>query len=242
MCILFFIKIKYKKLRIKNAKKDEIFNQENISILLNYNETKDSNISSNNTEYNQNSTTYINNILVQQNNLGELIWNNEIIDLFKIKAEIKNYHIISQSFIKRAYFDKIENPKISLIITLFNQENFLPTIYTCILKQSFKEIEIIFIDDASVDNTEIKVKEYMENDKRIIYLKNNINIGAFRSRNKAIYEAKGEYILILDPDDLLLNNILMKVYETAKQYNLDIVQFYMMTGTLERCNLWRDLR
>ena len=221
-------------------KKDGILNAKNMNI-LSYNETKDSNILSNNKEYNQNST-YINNSLVQQNNLGELIWNNERIDLFKIKSEIKTYLNINQSFIKMEYYDKNENPKISLIITLYNQENFLPIIYTCILNQSFKDIEIIFIDDASIDNTEIKVKEYMEKDKRIIYLKNDINIGAFRSRNKAIYEAKGEYILILDPDDLLLNNILMKVYETAKQYNLDIVQFYMMTGTLERCNLWRDLR
>ena len=76
-------------------------------------------------------------------------------------------------------------------------------IYTCILKQSLFEIEIIFIDDASTDNTTKTVDDYMIRDIRIIYLKYNINKGAFFSRNKAIYEAKGEYILILDPDDLI---------------------------------------
>ena len=110
------------------------------------------------------------------------------------------------------------------------------------MKQSFKDIEIIFIDDASEDNTTKKVKKYMEKDKRIVYLKNDINKAAFYSRNKAIYESKGEYILIIDPDDLLLNNILVKAYDTAKQYNLDIVQFYMMTGTFEKCTIWRQLR
>ena len=118
----------------------------------------------------------------------------------------------------------------------------MPTIYTCISKQSFKDIEIIFIDDASKDNTTNKIKIYMEKDKRIVYLKNDINRAAFYSRNKAVYESKGEYILIIDPDDLLLNNILVKAYDTAKQYNLDIVQFYMMTGTFEKCTIWRQLR
>ena len=56
----------------------------------------------------------------------------------------------------------------------------------------------------------------MENDKRIIYLKNHENKKTFYSRNKGILQSKGEYILIVDPDDLLLNNILIKEYETTK--------------------------
>ena len=59
---------------------------------------------------------------------------------------------------------------------------------------------------------------------------------------KAIYEAKGEYILIIDPDDLIINNILIKAYKTAKQYDLDIVQFYMFVGKFEKPYLWKQLK
>lgn len=70
----------------------------------------------------------------------------------------------------------------------------------------------------------------MEKDKRIKYLKNKINRRTFFSRIKGIIEAKGEYILIVDPDDYLINDILIKLYETAKYYNLDILQYYMIIG------------
>ena len=76
------------------------------------------------------------------------------------------------------------------------------------------------------DNSEKIVKELMEKDERIIYIKNEINKRAFYSRNRGILSARGEYILIIDPDDLFINNILLKAYETAKKYDLNIVQFY----------------
>ena len=82
----------------------------------------------------------------------------------------------------------------------------------------------------------------MKYDNRIVYLKNDINKRAFYSRNKGILNAKGEYILVIDPDDLLLNNILIKAYETAKKYNLDIVQFYAMIGIYQIPRLWRDVK
>lgn len=66
-----------------------------------------------------------------------------------------------------------------------------------------KDIEIIFVIDASKDNSEKIIKELMEKDKRIILLKNEENKRAFYSRNKGILASKGEYILVIDPDDLL---------------------------------------
>ena len=216
--IIFFIS---KKLIMKNIKN-----------LLNLNESKL--LKYNKIDYNINLTNI--------NKIGELVWKNESMDISKIRDEITSYLHINMSFINNSYYYKAENPKVSLIITLYNQENFLPMIYTCILKQSLFEIEIIFIDDASTDNTTKTVNDYMIRDKRIIYLKNNINKGAFFSRNKAIYEAKGEYILILDPDDLLINDILIKAYKTAKQYDLDIVQFYMFVGKYNKPTLWKQLK
>ena len=134
-------------------------------------------------------------------------------------------------------FPEVENPKISLIITLYNQKKFILKIYSCILNQSIKEIEIIFIDDASMDNSFLEVENLMKNDKRIVYLKNKKNRGQFYSRNKGVLYSKGEYVIIVDPDDLLLNDILIKCYNYAKQHNLDIVQFYHLMGGSKKNSL-----
>ena len=105
---------------------------------------------------------------------------------------------------------------------MHNQDKYIKYIYSSIQKQEIKDIEIIFVDDASIDNTAKIIKDLMRKDKRIIYLKNNVTRRAFYSRNKGILEAKGEYILVIDPDDLLINNILIKAYGIANQYELDI--------------------
>ena len=162
---------------------------------------------------------------------GKLYWNNEtFINLTKINYETDKIKELNISFENKSDFIKREHPKISLVITLYNQEKYLKLFYTAIQIQELKDIEIIFVDDASNDNTSSIINKLMEKDKRIIYLKNNINKRTFYSRNRGILEAKGEYILIIDPDDLLINNILIKAYETAKKYDLDIVQFYVIAG------------
>ena len=83
------------------------------------------------------------------------------------------------------------------------------------------------------------IQSLMKNDKRIIYIKNKINKGAFYSRNEGILLSKGKYILIHDPDDLLLNNILMKAYKTAEYYKLDILQFYVIRGSYDKNKIWK---
>ena len=174
---------------------------------------------------------------------GRLIWNNQTsIDYSKIKKEIRKYDELQFSFENKDDFIKRENPKITLIITLYNQEKYIRPIYASVQKQELKDIEIIFVDDCSRDNTTKKIEELMEKDKRIVYLKNDINRKALYSRFRAVLIAKGEYILIIDPDDLLINNILIKAYITAKKYNLDIVQFYMMIGSLSQSRLWSEVK
>ena len=86
------------------------------------------------------------------------------------------------------------------------------------------------------------IEELKHKDRRIVYLKNKLNKGAFYSRNKGILNAKGEYILIVDPDDLLINNILVKAYNTAKKNNLDILQFYILKGYYESPKLWKEFK
>ena len=131
-------------------------------------------------------------------------------------------------------YSHIEKPKISLVITLYNQKGFILKIYSCILNQSLKDIEIIFIDDGSIDNPFIIIEKLMLEDKRIIFLKNKKNRGQFYSRNRGVLYCRGEYVIIIDPDDLLLNDILIKAYNLAKKFNLDIVQFYHLMGDYKK--------
>ena len=176
-------------------------------------------------------------------NKVKLFWKNQTYNnIGKIVEEINLFKNHMISFKNKHDFIKRKNPKISLVITLHNQRNYLLSIYSSIQYQELKDIEIIFVDDASIDNTSIIIKQLMEKDKRIIYLKNNRTRRAFYSRKKGILKAKGEYILCIDPDDLIINNILIKAYETAKQYDLDIVQFYALRGYIEAPTLWNQTK
>jgi glycosyltransferase involved in cell wall biosynthesis len=86
-------------------------------------------------------------------------------------------------------------------------------------------LEIIFVDDCSLDNTTQIIARLQKKDKRIILLKNKNNKGPFYSRNKAVIFARGEYIQFVDSDDILINNILEKAYLIAKINNIDIIQY-----------------
>ena len=160
---------------------------------------------------------------------NNIYWKNQTdLELERILKEIKDYKSLNISLKNLTYFQKEENPKISLIITIYNQGYYIEKLYWSILNQELKDIEIIFIDDASSDNSSLIIKQLIKKDKRIVYLKNKINKGQYYSINKGVLNSKGEYILSIDADDLLINNILIKVYETAKEYNLDVLQFYMI--------------
>ena len=173
----------------------------------------------------------------------KLLWkNNTEVNLTKISEEIGRYQKMRPTFNNKEELYKRENPKISLIMTVHNQEKFIEKIYTCIEQQSLKDIEMIFVDDFSTDNSSQYIKELMKIDKRIVYIKNEENKGAFYSRNKGVLNAKGEYILLVDIDDYLLNDILFKSYETAKLYNLDIVRFYVIVGDFKKNVFWKVLK
>ena len=129
---------------------------------------------------------------------GELFWRNESINFNKIKEEIIKYkrNCFKVSFINKDDFYERKNPKISIIITIYNQKEFIKIIYTCIQNQSIKDIEIIFVDDASNDGSKRIIKLLMKRDRRIIYLKNKNNKGQYYSRYKGVLSAKGKYLII----------------------------------------------
>ena len=89
---------------------------------------------------------------------------------------------------------------VSIIMPSWNTGNFIKESIDSVVSQTYKNWELIIVDDCSTDNTDEVVSIY--SDQRIKYLKNEKNSGAALTRNRAIREAKGEWIAFLDSDDL----------------------------------------
>ena len=116
------------------------------------------------------------------------------------------------------------NIKLSIIIPVYNTENYLEQCLDSIINQSLKEIEIICIDDESKDNSLIILRKYQTKDKRIkVISKKNEGVGP--TRNLGIELAKGEYICFIDSDDYVDLKLYEIAYKTAKKFNADLVAF-----------------
>ena len=95
------------------------------------------------------------------------------------------------------------------------------------MSQSFSEWELIIIDDGSSDNTESIVKEYIAKDQRIVYLKNESNLGIQKSLNRGLKEAKGKYIARIDDDDEWVDKDKLRKQVEFLDTNID----YVLVGT-----------
>ena len=93
-------------------------------------------------------------------------------------------------------------PKVSVIIPVYNVENYIEKCLNSVLNQTLKEIEIIIVNDGSKDSSKQKIEKYLEkHENKIIYLEKE-NGGLSDARNYGIGYAKGEYIAFLDSDDI----------------------------------------
>jgi hypothetical protein len=99
-------------------------------------------------------------------------------------------------------FKKSENPKISIVISVYNGEGYIKTALLSIQNQDFKDIEIIIVDDYSKDNSVNLIKELMIKDPRIILYQNEENKGNLYTKIRGILHCKAKYLLILDMDDI----------------------------------------
>ena len=117
-------------------------------------------------------------------------------------------------------------PKISVVIPVYNAEAFLDELLDSITGQTLKEIEIICVDDGSTDNSLEILKKYAQKDKRITIMQQN-NMHAGVARNSGISIAKGEYIHFMDADDWLYDKDVYKnLYQIAKERNFcNIIRF-----------------
>ena len=90
---------------------------------------------------------------------------------------------------------------VSIIMPSWNTESFIAESIQSVIDQTYKNWELIIVDDCSTDNTDEVVKPFLL-DGRIRYFKNDENVGAALTRNRALREARGEWIAFLDSDDL----------------------------------------
>ena len=121
------------------------------------------------------------------------------------------------------------NSKVSVIIPAYNSELTISQCLESVISQTYSNIEIIVVNDGAVDQTKQIVEKYINLDKRV-KLFNQKNSGVSVARNNGIKNATGDYILFVDCDDWLENNMIEKMVNIQKKYNVDVV----------RCNFYDD--
>ena len=109
--------------------------------------------------------------------------------------------------------------KISVLMPVYNSENYLTSSIESILSQSFKNFEFIIIDDGSTDNSLEIIEKYKHNDKRIVLIKNKFNLGTTRSLNLGLLIANGKYMVRMDADDWSYPDRLKTQYEYMEKHS-----------------------
>lgn len=116
----------------------------------------------------------------------------------------------------------MKNPAISIIVPIYNMEEYLKRCLDSLLAQTMTQIEIIAVNDGSTDTSLNILADYKRKDERIIII-NKENEGVSAARNDGISRAKGEFIGFVDPDDWVSSDMYENLYQQAKNGNTDIM-------------------
>ncbi|HJJ47819.1 MAG TPA: glycosyltransferase family 2 protein [Methanocorpusculum sp.] len=125
-------------------------------------------------------------------------------------------------------------PLVSVIVPVYNTAPYLRQCLDSIVNQTLKEIEIICVDDGSIDESLKILKEYSVKDSRILILQQE-NKGGGAARNYGMSVASGEYLSFLDADDTFDKIMLEKIYSHCKKLNLDIGIFNYYYYNVQTC-------
>lgn len=117
----------------------------------------------------------------------------------------------------------MSQPKVSVIIPVYNTEKYLRECLDSVVNQTLKDIEIICVDDGSTDGSVVILEEYRTKDSRITVI-SQANGGLSSARNSGMNRAHGEYIAFVDSDDYLELNALEKASQIAIAEDLNIIQ------------------
>ena len=135
--------------------------------------------------------------------------------------------------------------KVSVIVPVYNVEKYLVKCLDSIINQTYKDIEIILVDDGSTDNSGKICDKYALKDERI-YVIHNSNSGVSYARNCGINKAKGKYILFIDSDDFIDKNYVQELMFPIQREDYDLVicnvnDFYIDKNINECRNIKEEL-
>ena len=143
---------------------------------------------------------------------------NTIIKSFEINTTNNNIQNNNKSSLS-------QNPKISVIIPIYNNAEKIGLTVHSIQRQNLIDIEIIIIDDNSEDNSVKTIEQFQQDDPRIKLLKNKNNRGILYTRSIGVLNSKGKYIFPINSGDVFINDIFNLCYDEAELNFLDIVEF-----------------
>ncbi len=119
-----------------------------------------------------------------------------------------------------------ENPLVSIICLAFNHEKFVVETLNSVVEQNYQPIELIIVDDCSTDNTKLVINNWLLTHPEVQFIVNEVNRGNTKSFNNALKFAKGEYIIDLAADDLIVPNgieLQINAFQNSKYQNLGVV-------------------
>ncbi len=114
-------------------------------------------------------------------------------------------------------------PKVSVILPIYNVELYIERCLDCLINQTFKDMEIICVDDCSTDKTMQIAEKYKEKDNRIKTVYREKNGGVSAARNTGLDCAIGKYVYFLDPDDWINSDYIEKMLDAAETQNAKVV-------------------
>jgi len=117
----------------------------------------------------------------------------------------------------------MNNPKISIIVPVYNRAKYITRCLDSILNQSLRDIEILVFDDCSTDNSVEIIQQYLGTNNQLIFIQNKKNIGLGNIRNKGVELAQGKYIMFVDSDDWIASEACEILYEVAENNSLEIL-------------------
>ena len=133
--------------------------------------------------------------------------------------------------IKNKTYKKYNNPKISIIIPVYNSQNSITSAIKSVQNQNMSEIEIILVNDFSQDNSSKIINQIQQKDPRIKVINKARNMGILHSRCIGVLLSKGKYILNLDHDDMFFDeDVFDTLYESAEKGKYDIISFMEVEG------------
>jgi len=132
-----------------------------------------------------------------------------------------------------------ESPLISVVVPLYNYRKYIGYCIESILNQTYKNFELIIVDDCSTDNSYSIAKKFEKKDSRIKVIKTNKNYGYSKAKNEGIIISKGDYIVTLDADDMMTKKSLEIRLKVILKKNVDFVYadafFVRDKISLEQC-------